>query len=432
MASAKLGEVAAHLVLELAAGRERLFRERPAEALADEAGGAARDVHVLADQVGVHPREEVVGIEVQVLHSRVQLGGEVVAHPFGVQPQLDVALRAHRDAARLGHLLARQLQEAVHVDVVGHLALGELERRRPEERVEVDDVLADEMDLLHLGVGEVLVEIQALLAQVVLERGEVADGGVEPHVEVLAGGAGDLDAEVGRVARDVPVVQPAVQPLAHLVGDLGLEPAVLGPAAQEFHAARVGEPEEEMIRLLQHRLGAGQRRVGVLQVRGRVDRAAVLTGVPVLVLGAALGALTLDVAVGQEHLLQRVEELLDGLRVDEAGLLQGEEDLRGQLGVLRRVGAVEVVPADAEALVVALVGLGDPADQLLRGDALGLGPEHDRRAVGIVGADEIHLVALQALEADPDVRLHILHDVADVERPVGVWERRGDEKLAGH
>ncbi len=426
------GEVAAHLVLELAARGQRLRRELAREALPDEARRAARDVHVLAHEVGIHPREEVVGVEVQVLDARVQLGGEVVAHPLGIQPQLDVALRAHRDAARLGHLLAGELQEAVHVDVVGHLALRELERRWPEERVEIDDVLADEVDLLHLRIGEILVEVLPLLAEVVLQRREVADGRVQPHVEVLARGAGDLDPEVGRVARDVPVVEAAVEPLLHLVGDLGLELAVLGPAAQELHAARVGELEEEVLGLPQHGLGAGEGRVRVLEVGRGVDRAAVLAGVAVLVLGAAFRALALDVAVGEEHLLHRVEELLDGLRVDEAGLLQGEEDLLGELGVLRRVGGVEVVPADAEALVVAPVRFRHAGDQLLRRDALGLGLQHDGSAVGVVGADEIHLVALQALEADPDVRLHILHDVADVERAVGVWERRSDEKLAGH
>ena len=61
--------------------------------------------------------------------------------------------------------------------------------------------------------------------------------------------------------------------------------------------------------------------------------------------------------------------------------------------------------------------------QLLRRDAFGLGLEHDRRAVRVVGADEVHRVALHALEAHPDVGLDVLHDVADMERAVG--ERQG-------
>jgi hypothetical protein len=48
------------------------------------------------------------------------------------------------------------------VDVVGDFVAGEFECRRPEERVKVDDVLADEMDLLDVGIrlGEGL-EVEA-------------------------------------------------------------------------------------------------------------------------------------------------------------------------------------------------------------------------------------------------------------------------------
>ena len=61
--------------------------------------------------------------------------------------------------------------------------------------------------------------------------------------------------------------------------------------------------------------------------------------------------------------------------------------------------------------------------RLLRG-------EHDRRAMGIVGADEMHFVTLHPLEAHPDVGLDVLHDVADVERTVGVGQRRRDKQRA--
>jgi hypothetical protein len=113
-------------------------------------------------------------------------------------------------------------------------------------------------------------------------------------------------------------------------------------------------------------------------------------------------------------------------------LLQGEEDPGGELHVLRRMGRVEMVEADAEAREVALVALGHAGDQVLGCHALGLGAQHDRGAVGVVGADEIHLVPLQPLEAHPDVGLHVLHEVADVKRAVRVRQRGGDEELAGH
>ena len=89
--------------------------------------------------------------------------------------------------------------------------------------------------------------------------------------------------------------------------------------------------------------------------------------------------------------------------------------------VVLDVEAFEVRPAAA--LDVGNEGFGRLA-RLFRG-------QHDRRAVRVVRADEMHLVTLHALEAHPDVGLDVLHDVADVERPVRVGQGRGNEEPAG-
>ena len=151
--------------------------------------------------------------------------------------------------------------------------------------------------LLDAGVGHELLERlcgharRLALVEVILQAGEVADRRVEPDVEVLAGCVRDRDAEIGRVARDVPVAQSllAFEPLARLVRHLGLELAVECPAPQEFHAALRGQPEEEVLGVAQLGRGARERRVRFDQFGGRVDRAADLAGVAVLVLGAAHG-----------------------------------------------------------------------------------------------------------------------------------------------
>ena len=91
-----------------------------------------------------------------------------------------------------------------------------------------------------------------------------------------------------------------------------------------------------------------------------------------------------------------------------------------------------MIEAQVKALEVGRPVGADARHQLLRRHPFGLGLEHDGRAVRVVGADEVQLVALHALEAHPDVGLDVLHDVADVERAVGVRERGGDEDLAGH
>ena len=98
-----------------------------------------------------------------------------------------------------------------------------------------------------------------------------------------------------------------------------------------------------MIRRLAYGLGAGERGVGVDQVGRRVDDAAVLAGIRVLILRVAVRTFALDVAIGQEHALHRIEELLHRLHIDEIRFPQSAIDLLRQLGVLRRMRRVPVV-----------------------------------------------------------------------------------------
>ncbi len=407
------------------------------EALDQEARRAAGDVDELADQVAVHARDEVVQVQVQVFHRRIELGGEVVAQPFRVQAGVDVALRGDEGAARLAHLGAVHGQEAVREHVGGRAVARELQHRRPEQRVEIQDVLADEVVLLGGRVrGHPRVEVEAQLAAQVLEAGVVADRRVQPHVEILAGRAGNLEAEVRRIARDVPVGQRrfafVAQPFAHLVGGLGLG-QVGHPFAQEGLAARVGQLEEVMLGGLAHRRGARHHRIRVLQVGRLVGRAAHLAGVTVLVLGAALRAFALDEAVRQEHFLDRVVELLDLAHVDQARLLELEVDALAQFAVLVGVGAVVVVERDQEVVEIALVLGPDALDQLARGDAFLFRAQHDGRAVRVVGAHVIDFVPAHALEAHPDVGLDVLDHVADVDRSVGIGQGGCDEDATfGH
>jgi hypothetical protein len=160
---------------------------------------------------------------------------------------------------------------------------------------------------------------------------------------------------------------------------------------------------------------------------GLVGRAAAFAGVAVLVRRVAARAFALDVAVGQEHLLDRVEELLDRAHLDQAARLEPPVDLLRQHPVLLRVGRVVVVEADAEIGEVAQVLLLHARDQLLRRDALLLGAQHHRRAVGVVGAHIVAFVPAHLLEAHPDVGLDVFHQVPEVDRAVGVGQRAGDE-----
>jgi hypothetical protein len=120
--------------------------------------------------------------------------------------------------------------------------------------------------------------------------------------------------------------------------------------------------------------------------------------------------------------------------LDEAVGLEVAVDLLGQLVILGGIGAVPVVEGNVKAVQVRLAPGGDLGDELLRRLAGLFGRDHDRRAMGIVGADEVDLAALHSLVPHPDVGLDVFHDVADVELAVGVRQGGGDEELAlcGH
>ncbi len=185
-------------------------------------------------------------------------------------------------------------------------------------------------------------------------------------------------------------------------------------------------------RRLEHRLGARERRIGIFQ-RGRgIHRAAVLASIAVLVARAAVGALALDVAVGEEHALHRVVELLDRLRVDQAGRLELAKHVLRELRVLGRMRGMPVVERDMKAVEVLLAAARDFRDECFGRLAGFFRSQHDRRAVGIVGPHEMHRMALHPLEPHPDVGLDVFHEVTDVERPVGVRQGGGDEHAPRH
>jgi hypothetical protein len=147
----------------------------------------------------------------------------------------------------------------------------------------------------------------------------------------------------------------------------------------------------------------------------------------------AVRALALDITVRQEHLLDRVVELLDRTPGDQVFRIEMVVDVLAECLVLRGIRGVVVVECHMEAGEVAGVLAVHAGDQLLRGDAFLVGAQHDRRAVGVVGADVIDLsVGLHSLEAHPDIGLDVFHEVAEVDAAVGVRQRRGDEDPARH
>ncbi len=153
------------------------------------------------------------------------------------------------------------------------------------------------------------------------EAAHVADRRIQPHVEIFARRIGNLEAEIRRIARDVPVGELVLafgtQPLLHLVGGFRLQRTAARPFAQELLAAVGGEFEEIMVGVAQFRLGTGHCGVRIDQFGRCVGRTAYFAVVAVLILGVALRAFALDEAIRQEHVLDRVVILLDGAHFDQ-------------------------------------------------------------------------------------------------------------------
>ena len=204
--------------------------ELAVELLLEHLRGARGDVRDLADEIGVDALDEVREIQVHVVGRAAELRGVVVPERLG-REMVEVCPRVDERALRLRHLLAVDGEKAVDEYLVRLLEAGDVQHPRPEEAVEADYVLADKMIMLNLGQGfggartpgccpPPVLELLAVLLAPVAERGEVADRRVDPDVEELVLVAGNLEAEVRRVARDAPAAQGLLEPLEELVRDV--------------------------------------------------------------------------------------------------------------------------------------------------------------------------------------------------------------------
>ena len=126
----------------------------------------------------------------------------------------------------------------------------------PEQSVEIKNVLADKMIQLGLGIAVPEgIEVQAIAITQVFKTGHIANGGVEPDVEIFPGLVRNFKTKVGSVSRDVPIHEARVKPFLQLVGDLGLQSTGACPLEQQ--GLEVAEFDEEV-----HRLAGFGRRAG--------------------------------------------------------------------------------------------------------------------------------------------------------------------------
>ena len=69
-------------------------------------------------------------------------------------------------------------------------------------------------------------------------------------------------------------------------------------------------------------------------------------------------------------------------------------------------------------------------DEFFRGNSLLPGLQHNRGPVSIVCTHIVDIVATTAKEAYPDIRLNVFNQVSEMNRPVRIRQRTGDENIS--
>jgi hypothetical protein len=115
-------------------------------------------------------------------------------------------------------------------------------------------------------------------------------------------------------------------------------------------------------------------------------------------------------------------------------LRYGLHHFTGQFTVFFRMCAVVVVEADQELGEIGFVFFLHGGNQLFRLDTILACTQHNGRAVGIIGTDVVTEMTLQSLKTCPYISLDVLHQMAQVYRPVCIGQGAGDKNfsLRGH
>ena len=223
----------------------------------------------------------------------------------------------------------------MHENLVRTLETGCMKHSRPEQTVEADDVLADEVIKLYIAIRTVarpvVLDVLAVLLAPVLERCDISDRRIDPNVEELVRMSGNLEAEIRSVTGDAPAAQRLLEPFEKLVGHITR--GVTGNPLLKIFVLRF-KFEIEMLGITDDRRRAARRADGMAKLLCAICRAALVAAVAVLSGGSALRAFTLHKTVREEHLALFAVELRRRLARDRTGLLHRGIDAFGKLLVL--------------------------------------------------------------------------------------------------
>ena len=316
------------------------------------------------------------------------------------------------------------------IDRTRHTETGTVQHCWPEHGVEARDVFADEVIKLGLAVDvPVGIEVVPGCFAPLLETGHVTNRRVQPDIKILTRRIRNFETPVGRIARDVPVLEALIEPFVHLVGDFGLHMPGCEPGFE--HVFEVFQLEEILFRILFDRGFPTDDRYWILEVGGVIGSTTVFTVVTILIAGTTVRTLALDKSIRQKHFRYRVISLRNDARSYVSGLFQLGINVLREKPILLGMSAVIIVESDPKIRKVLQVFLVHAFDQCFRGNPFGLRAQHDWCAMSIVGAYVDAFVTAQLLKARPDVGLHVLEHMADMDRAISIGQRAGHQDLAG-
>ena len=356
-----------------------------------------RTGHQIAQIVG---KIHIDGVDQQLI-GEVAVGakgeGAQQEEPQGIHAEpLRQNVGIHHIALGLAHLAAVQQQPAVTKYLLGQGQVQAHQHGRPDDGVEPDNLLADEVDIRRPEVLQIVVFV-VFKAQ----SRHVVKQGVNPHIHHMAGVEVHRHAPSETGTGYAQILQTGLDEVVHHLGNPAPGLQKIGVFQQILHPVSVlAEPEEVGLLLGLLNLAAA---VGALAVHQLSIRPEGLAGLAVFAHILAL----VDVAV-VVHLL---EDLLDGLHMVVVG--GADEPVIGDVHQLPQIQHAPL-PED------------DIVHKLLGSDSGGLGLVLDFLTVLVGAGEELYIVALQPLEPGHGIGGHGAVGVADMELCRGIIDGGGN------
>ena len=123
----------------------------------------------------------------------------------------------------LRHLFPVDGQEAMNMDFLWQVEIGNSEHGRPEQRMKVGNVLSDEMMYFRIWIFPPSIKVFTGTITILFSGSHIADGCIKPHKPKVAGSIRNFKTEIRLGSRDIPIPKRLVEKVPfEIVGDFGL------------------------------------------------------------------------------------------------------------------------------------------------------------------------------------------------------------------